>query len=876
MNSTRFKHRSNETSARVQTWTVAGQGQLGILFGDLSHAQDACHSTAMMMVSCFTQPSGSSCVQFHCAWKKSTLQSIRLQRTWSSMAAMGMDDDIVVFSSAPLRASRLASSASSRAQPADSGSKGSFDHHSDVSGFQFVVIVGQPCGRWSAELQGASKASKKTKQLLSDALAQDSDDRCVQLDSECIVGVGIAETWRLVRREAGHAQSYALMRAAMACSKKQKGQRFVEQRIVASAILAGGSRPTPPTWSHLSPPAIFRQFCQVIDPSSEFSVTSGTGIGETPSWASLLAKWSDAYQVSLDSGFAMVCWHKLARALALGKWYSDVVVLRRRRSAAVAGSSTVAGPFPGWPSRRRMWTFMADPLAAAEAIECPRVVRDEVKRTKMGFVNKYDPMHMVSVLSIGATLKSQRLVKLNVRRNTCFRRMVTGRTSLFAESDVDAHDSMVEQHVPSASALRRARVILDIAAMLWVRQWIADRKGATSFRYLSFDASPQNGWEMFATVERVVTQEQFLTASPEVISRRLPLTILNASKQKLQDKVMAHIHQVMLTYGTDLDILRKVNRDVRQCITDMGVELGVVDYPDVLQEFFRHPGSGVSSATRGHLYPLALAVPGPQHILDSILQQSLSAMSWWPEWQTRSKAVCQFVHQVRHRQQLQQQVEAAAKSRSESAADLQDLVNSLSNSCDKFAAWRWKTLASVTKALLRMQRALQLVGSFVQSPSELASKDAVNARTVFYAIKDTVFWEQVSCLSHLVGPFVEFSTWLRGCKCHERELRDGQEVTCPWKGCRAPELAPRVSKFMAQVADVRKLASSEGGQFGLLSGSTAQACSAMLAMAVVKFSWVNELPYLIWQAGVWSHTSVFAETCLRFVFAACRPRREAM
>ena len=121
--------------------------------------------------------------------------------------------------------------------------------------------------------------------------------------------------------------------------------------------------------------------------------------------------------------------------------------------------------------------------------------------------------------------------------------------------------------VPSNSTLKRARVQLDVAAMLARRKWYAD-EGPT-YRYLSYDASPQRGVEVFVTVERVVTRAAVRRVAngqwPATMeSRLLPLAMLGSARMGVADKTHAHVHQVWLEYGPSVSGVRAANMDVWQ------------------------------------------------------------------------------------------------------------------------------------------------------------------------------------------------------------------------------------------------------------------------------------------------------------------------
>ena len=58
-------------------------------------------------------------------------------------------------------------------------------------------------------------------------------------------------------------------------------------------------------------------------------------------------------------------------------------------------------------------------------------------------------------------------------------------------------------------------------------------------------------------------------------------------------------------------------------------------------------------------------------------------------------------------------------------------------------------------------------------------------------------------LSKMTGPIQQFSSWLRGCPCHEEDLLAGRKVECQWSGCRAPDVATRLEEALSQMQDAR-------------------------------------------------------------------------
>ena len=173
-----------------------------------------------------------------------------------------------------------------------------------------------------------------------------------------------------------------------------------------------------------------------------------------------------------------------------------------------------------------------------------------------GHLREAEPLpvqRVVAGVGFGVALKSQTLAAealeaaisfLNVNSEHAGSAVVVGSATL-----------------PSRATLQRGRVRFDVAAMLWRRfQWACERR--VVFRYLAYDASPQGGVEVFATVERVVTLPA-LGAPVEVHERRLPLVTLGHGRTTLSDKVQAHIHQTWLEYGPGLDTIQRANSVVR-------------------------------------------------------------------------------------------------------------------------------------------------------------------------------------------------------------------------------------------------------------------------------------------------------------------------
>ena len=213
-------------------------------------------------------------------------------------------------------------------------------------------------------------------------------------------------------------------------------------------------------------------------------------------------------------------------------------------------------------------------------------------RPRRGFAQGYDCRHVLRSLQVSVGLGNQGGLRQTLEASALW---------LDAQSDngVAAPDANI---IPGANTLRRHILQVDMAAMLANRQLHAKR--IPTFRYVAFDASPQRGVEFFVTAERVVgrvdVERLLASALPPVRCRMLPLNVLGCGRMGLAEKTQTHIHQVWLDYGPSIADVRAANACVRQCLSDMGTELGIADARDCVSEAIGQKKSGPAPAIRWH------------------------------------------------------------------------------------------------------------------------------------------------------------------------------------------------------------------------------------------------------------------------------------
>lgn len=241
------------------------------------------------------------------------------------------------------------------------------------------------------------------------------------------------------------------------------------------------------------------------------------------------------------------------------------------------------------------------------------------------------------------------------------------------------------------------------------------------------------------------------------------------------------------------------------------------------------------------LYPLALEVPGPQHIIDLCLRECVEKISWWPRWSTQSKFLCQWLHSVAHRDFLRSRLVDSSLP----AASVISLSDSLQKGVDRFAKWRWKTLSSVTTDLARVEEAVRSSFTLLGGAAQLGTRDLPTATAVWNAAIDDQFWRKARLLGAFAAPLKKLSSWVRGCPCHEEARLRGHPVECQWAGCRAPQFADKLRSTRAEILALR---SNSGALNEEDSACMLELTTKLVGALDIKFAWVNDPPYLIWEA----------------------------
>ena len=424
---------------------------------------------------------------------------------------------------------------------------------------RLVVVVGEVGGRWAAEV-AHPRAGRRLRKMLAgrDVEAQESPGEDVAL------GLAVVAGWRGVSDMAGSEDAWALMDAYVGLNQRQDVKGFLEHRMLESCAFEHGVG-LPHDWRYMTAEAAARAvLVTAVDGNCLVRVDGVTGaVRLGPVMDDWRRRWPEA--AGGDGVLWRVC-PMLASAMVKGRWAADVSAWSVRD---VTHGMAPCGPVRG------VLRYMESSGKATGVPQCPRAEGQDgevaVWAARKGFVRRYHAEHLIASLRVSRDVANGRNVKRCLRASLQWffpkswkRLLRTGGTER-QEGDAVSHWT-----------LSRGVVRLDAACMMWNReQW---RGTGPVVRYLSFDASPQHGQEIFASVERVVSRADLRFVRPgglpAVRCRGMPLCVLGTGRQGLAEKTQAHLHQTWLEYGPKMADVRRACAAVVTVLTDLGVEAG--------------------------------------------------------------------------------------------------------------------------------------------------------------------------------------------------------------------------------------------------------------------------------------------------------------
>ena len=332
-----------------------------------------------------------------------------------------------------------------------------------------------------------------------------------------------------------------------------------------------------------------------------------------------------------------------------------------------------------------------------------------------------DPVRLVHALSVVSHLRSPKL---------------------FIVALDDTHEYLFQDHQeveprrneqdPRRSVLQKSLARADFVSMSVTRRmfqkWRKD-DAVVAINVYS-DASPVVGVELQGMLIDVVLKDG------ETIRLILPGSTLAYGRTDAISKGVALLWAIFLVAGPTADDIGWFCDNVRSFTTDFGVEMHLLDLPDVAEAMVAWAGGRplylcvpmVKANSRQFKY--ALRVAGWSHTLGGIMKKIAEGMDEWPQSLGKMRALVKFYKNGTYRSHIRRKLKLAP-----------ELDQTLKNFTASFAKWRYETVAEVLMQLLNVREVSEL-----PLPTELFAKpqDPDEMATVMAACRDKPFWRWAS------------------------------------------------------------------------------------------------------------------------------------
>jgi hypothetical protein len=247
---------------------------------------------------------------------------------------------------------------------------------------------------------------------------------------------------------------------------------------------------------------------------------------------------------------------------------------------------------------------------------------------------------------------------------------------------------------PSKRQLLKNRIKIDVVSCLLQRREVRGESPHT-VRGVKIDASPKLHAEILAIEMETVPAG----VVADVCIEKLPGSTLLHGASRLAHKMFLFLWGLFLTHASSLSQMRVVLGTFRWITSDQGVEAGMCDAADCLPAFW-HWVSGYDAATSPpidkdkYLLPLAVYMPGWNHLWSNLLRESISLVSHWPRRLRQLRSLTKFLRIYDYRYVW---AKALLKIGRKDLAD--ELLKPYLGS---FVQWRWETLALVVVEIGRI------------------------------------------------------------------------------------------------------------------------------------------------------------------------------
>eukprot|EP00971_Amphidinium_carterae_P349631 6491117-Amphidinium_carterae.2 len=441
---------------------------------------------------------------------------------------------------------------------------------------------------------------------------------------------------------------------------------------------------------------------------ADITLVGEAGRTKTHSVQSLWTQWSQQYCLGPVSPTSCLAgwraWRPVAALMVRLAWFGDAVAIQQRNTGRFAVRLRTEAPPTKLLRQYLDWKALPPkaeefPLVAMEALRTqkelvvPAVVLSNASQpvATKGPIKQWPARHLLNAVLATENDKQLGEFSTSLKRKLEF---------MFDEAQgAELWQRLTENglSVPDRGSIARGRIQLDLACTAHERD--RNRARRLTWRQLNFDSSPKGGMEILGIKECIMEEGD----ASQPLHQLWPLVSLGFGFASTADKIAALVHAIQLQTGPSLLEMKHLLESVYVILTDGGVELNVVNAPDCAEAILNGNAEDYDPSSAGYLFPHALQVLDMNHLWDWVLKTSCERLSFYSDFEVMSKSLCKMLNTRSYVDALAENLQADGLIDGSAADDIKTLRAFTAN----FAKWRFGTLHSVCKHLLRVQYSLK-------------------------------------------------------------------------------------------------------------------------------------------------------------------------
>ena len=322
-----------------------------------------------------------------------------------------------------------------------------------------------------------------------------------------------------------------------------------------------------------------------------------------------------------------------------------------------------------------------------------------------------------------------------------------------------------------ARSLRRHFARADVVCMNLTRRFFRQWRHDGSLRAINIfsDASPVTGKELQGMLIDVTFSD-----GKEPMRLVLPGSTLAYGHTSTMDKGAALLWAIWLIAGPSLEDLTFFCDHVRSLTTDFGVEMHLLELPDIKEALLAWAAGCPLPRVRmlvkpdQRLFRKALRIAGWSHTMGNIMKATAEQFPQWPSHLGKMRSMCKVLKNNSYREHIRRRLDWT-----------EEEGKTLKHFTATFAKWRYETVFEVLRQLLDYRQIS------ARLPRELFARaqDQEEINTFFHACKDLPFWRWASASFGKIFSALEYlRRWGMVCECPEhieqRKTRKFKFIKC--------------------------------------------------------------------------------------------------